>query len=171
MKVLSILALFISLNFANIIEFRTYQAKFKQTITNTTGNTISYQGTITIKGQNKILWKYKTPTIKNVYIANNSIAIEEPELEQVIISSLNEKLNIIKVINQSKKISKNSYENEIDGVIYKIRIIDGILKNITYKDELENHIEIVFFHEIKNLKLSDYIFHFNPPEYYDIIYK
>jgi outer membrane lipoprotein carrier protein len=171
MKVLSILVLFISVCFANIIEFKSYQAKFTQSITNASGNTISYNGNIKIKGEDKILWQYQTPTIKNVYIANNTIAIVEPELEQVILSTLNEKLNIIKIINNSKKISLNLFENKMDGITYQIRIIDGLLENIKYKDELDNDIEIVFLDGKKDIKLSNDIFYFNPPEYYDIIRK
>jgi outer membrane lipoprotein-sorting protein len=171
MKVLSILVLFISICFANIIEFNTYQAKFKQTITSPSGNAINYEGKIKIKGEDKILWQYETPTTKNVFIANNSLAIDEPELEQVIISSLSEKLNIIKIINRSKKISSNTYENTIEGTKYLIKIIDGMLVDIKYKDELDNDITISFIDGIKDSKLSNDIFYFNPPEYYDIIQK
>lgn len=171
MKVLSILVLFITINFANIIEFKTYEAQFKQSITNPSGNTINYEGNIKIKGENKILWQYKTPTIKNVYIANNSIVIDEPELEQMIISALDEKLNIIRLINESKKVSSTLYENSIDGTTYKISVLEGMLQEINYKDELDNSIKISFINAKINSKLSDDVFYFSPPEYYDIIRK
>ena len=171
MKLLSILFLFFSIGFANIVDFKSFQADFIQKVTNSLGTSIKYEGKIKIKGKNKILWQYKTPTIKNVFITKNSLIIDEPELEQVIITSLDKQFNIIKLINESKKISKNIYKNSIDGTTYQIVLKKNIPNSITYKDKLDNSVYIKFINGKKNIKLSDDIFYFNPPDYYDIIKK
>ena len=49
---------------------------------------ITYQGEVFIKNSGQILWKYKTPVVKNVYIDNNMAIVDEPELEQAILQLL-----------------------------------------------------------------------------------
>ena len=171
MKVL-IISLFLStLVFGNILDFKTISTSFKQIVKNKSGNEAIYKGELKIKGNDKILWSYKTPIVKNVFINKNSVIIDEPELEQAITSSLSDELNMVKIINNSKKISQNTYENTLDDTKYTIIIENNILKSVTYKDELDNKVTITFTNFQKDVSLSDTIFSFTIPKYYDVIKK
>ena len=80
-----------------------FKANFSQIITSTSDNIIEYKGEVFIKKSGKILWKYKTPVEKNVYINDNFAVVDEPELEQAIFTELESEINIIKLLNSSKK--------------------------------------------------------------------
>ncbi|MFX4155806.1 outer-membrane lipoprotein carrier protein LolA, partial [Aliarcobacter butzleri] len=75
-----------------------------QTITSNSSDVILYKGQVFIKSSGKILWKYKTPVEKNVYIDNNSAIVDEPELEQAIFTKLENEINIIQLLKDAKKI-------------------------------------------------------------------
>ncbi len=171
MKILIISLLITSIVFGNILDFKTINTDFKQVVKNRSGSQAIYKGTLKIKGNDKILWSYKTPVEKNVYINKNSVIIDEPELEQAITSSLNDELNMVKIINNSKKISQNTYENTLDDTKYTIIIEKNILKSVSYNDELDNKVIITFTNFQKDITISDTTFHFTIPKNYDVIKK
>jgi outer membrane lipoprotein carrier protein len=171
MKVLIISFFLANVLFGNILDFKTLHTSFKQIVKNRSGNEIVYQGELKIKGNDKILWSYKIPIVKNVYINKNQVIIDEPELEQAITSTLNDELNIVKIINNSKKVSQNIYENTLEDTKYSIMIENNILKSISYKDELDNKIVILFTNFQRDVTLSDNIFLFTIPKNYDVIKK
>lgn len=171
MKALIIGILLSSILFASPLKFQTLSSDFQQIVKNKSSSEIIYKGDLKIKGNDKIKWNYKSPIKKNIYINKNKVIVDEPELEQVIISSLNNELNILKIINDSKQISKNEYENTIEGTKYKILIENNVLKSIKYNDELENKVSIFFSNYIQNIPLDDNIFAFKIPSNYDVIRK
>ena len=150
-----------------------FKANFSQIITSTSDNIIEYKGEVFIKKSGKILWKYKTPVEKNVYINDNFAVVDEPELEQAIFTELDSEINIIKLLNTSKKIDDNTYNTNIDDVDYLIKTSksNDKIEFINYKDKLENKVEIKFSNVIQNGEISDDIFKFTIPEHYDIIRK
>ncbi|MCI0501066.1 MAG: LolA-like outer membrane lipoprotein chaperone [Epsilonproteobacteria bacterium] len=171
MKIL-IISLFLSLSlFGSILDFKTISTHFKQIVKNKSGSEAIYKGTLKTKGTDKMLWSYQVPIMKNVYINKNNVIIDEPELEQAITSTLNDELNILKIINNSKKISQNTYENKLEDTKYTIIIENNILKSINYKDELDNKVMILFTNFQKDITLSDNVFQFTIPKHYDVIKK
>lgn len=150
-----------------------FKANFSQIITSNSDNVIEYKGEVFIKKSGKILWKYKTPVEKNVYITNNFAVVDEPELEQAIFTQLESEINIIKLLNSSEKINANSYKTNIDDTDYLIKTSksDDKIEFINYKDKLENKVEIKFSNVIQNGEISDEIFKFTIPDNYDIIRK
>ena len=150
---------------------KTFQADFTQTITKESTQTISYEGKVFIKNNNRVLWKYTTPIEKNVFLLNDIVVIDEPELEQVIYTKLQEQLNILNILKDSKKISENIYESFIYNRKYKIIVDNNIIKKVSYKDELDNIIVIQFTNIIQNENIPEDFFRFIPPDYYDIIKK
>ena len=102
---------------SDIRNLETFKANFTQVITSSTNNIIEYKGEVFIKKSGKILWKYKTPVVKNVYIINDSAIVDEPELEQAIYTELDSEINIIKLLNNAKKSSDNNYSTNIDDVV------------------------------------------------------
>ncbi len=155
-------------NFANI---KSFKAQFIQTITNSSNSNIEYKGEVFIKNSGKVLWKYKTPIIKNVYINQNFAIIDEPALEQAIFTSLDDEMNIIKLLNSAKKIDKNTYKTKFYNIEYNIFVKDNQISSISYSDELENKVLISFFNIEQNIPIDDMIFKFSAPNYYDIIRK
>jgi len=150
-----------------------FKATFSQIITSSSDNVIEYKGEVFIKKSGKILWKYKTPVEKNVYINDNFAVVDEPELEQAIYTELDSEINIIKLLNSSKKVNDNSYKTNIDDIDYVIKTskVDEKIELINYKDKLENKVEIKFSNVVQNGDISDEIFKFTIPEHYDIIRK
>ena len=151
----------------------TFKANFTQTIISSSDNKIEYKGEVFIKKTGKILWKYKTPVVKNVYISDTFAEADEPELEQAIDTELESEINSIKLINSKKKIDNNNYKTNIDDTDYEIKTskTNDKIEFINYKDKLENKVEIKFSDVIQNGELSDEIFKFTIPEHYDIIRK
>lgn len=166
--------LFFSLSYAttDIKNLESFKGNFSQSIKSTSGNIIEYTGDVFIKSSGKILWQYKTPIIKNVYILNDFAIVDEPELEQAIFTQLQSEINIIKLLNNAKKINANTYVAKIDDVDYLIETSkDNKIEVIKYKDKLDNSVEINFSNVVQNLEISDEIFKFTAPEHYDIIRK
>jgi outer membrane lipoprotein carrier protein len=158
---------------SDIKNLDSFKANFSQIITSSSENVIEYKGEVFIKKSGKILWKYKTPVEKNVYINDSFAVVDEPELEQAIFTQLESEIDIIKLLNGSKKINDNSYKTNIDDTDYVIKTskIDDKIELINYKDKLENKVEIKFSNVIQNGEISDDIFKFTIPEHYDIIRK
>ena len=150
-----------------------FKANFSQIITSTSDNIIEYKGEVFIKKSGKILWKYKTPVEKNVYINDNFAIVDEPELEQAIFTQLESEINIIKLLNNSKKINENSYITNIEDIDYLIKTSkdDDKINYIKYKDKLENDVEIKFSNVVQNGEIADGIFKFTVPSNYDVIRK
>ena len=157
----------------DIRDLDSFKASFSQLITSSSQNIIEYKGEVFIKKSGKILWQYKTPVVKNVYINDSFAVVDEPELEQAIFTELDSEINIIKLLNTSKKIDDNTYNTNIDDVDYLIKTSksNDKIEFINYKDKLENKVEIKFSNVIQNGEISDDIFKFTIPEHYDIIRK
>jgi len=152
-------------------DIKTFEANFTQIIINNSSKKIEYKGKIYIKEKTKIVWKYKTPIVKSVYIDKNFAIIDEPELEQAIFTALNREINIVKLLKDAKKIESNVYLTSMYDTDYKITMQDRRIKSIKYKDEIENSIEIIFENILQNHKIDESIFNFQPPKGYDIIRK
>jgi outer membrane lipoprotein-sorting protein len=169
MKVLNILIFTITVFYAQVFDFNSYEANFIQTITNNTNNIIKYTGKIYVQNNSNILWQYLKPVAKSVYIIGKKVYIEEPELEQVIISNIHKELNLFNIINNSTKIKENIFQNSINNITYTIKIKDKKLISINYIDEIDNKIEILFLNGLKDYPLEKGLFDYVPPFYYDII--
>ena len=169
MKILIGLIFFINL-YANI-NIQSYKANFEQIITNKNHQKIKYFGKIYMKHIDtlKIFWDYQKPIIKQVYIIDKKVIIIEPDLEQVILTKLNQNFNLIDILNNAKKITKNKYQATIANTIYTIIFNNNQLLSIAYKDELDNQISIIFFNSKQNIHIDNKIFNYKIPKYFDIL--
>ena len=156
---------------SDIKNLDSFKANFTQNITSSSKNVIEYVGEVYIKKSGKILWKYKTPIVKNVYINNNVAIVDEPELEQAIFTQLESEINIIKLLNNSKKVDNSTYKTNIEDVDYTIKVTGDRIDEIIYKDKLENNVQIKFSNVSQNGEISDEIFKFTVPTSYDVIRK
>ncbi|WP_428026707.1 LolA-like outer membrane lipoprotein chaperone [Arcobacter sp.] len=152
-------------------DIKSFDANFEQKIINPSQKEILYKGHLVLKEPYYILWQYKEPIIKNVYIINNFAVIDEPELEQAILTELQHEIDIISLIKNAKEVSKNKYVANIYDVEYNLFTKDNFIQKIEYKDALENSVVITFSNIKQNIEVDEEIFKFLPPEEYDIIRK
>ena len=171
MKVLIMLISCYSFSFANIFDIKSYQANFQQIVTNNSQKEILYNGKIFLNNTGDILWKYTDPLIKNVFISKKEVIIDEPELEQVIITKMDKSLNLIKILKESTKINANTYENTINKTKYIIKTKNNKLKTIMYTDSIDNKVKINFTNAKLNKQIKSSMFKFTAPLHYDIIRK
>ena len=158
--------------FANSFEnIKTFNADFTQTIINSANKQINYQGTLYIKYPFMVLWKYKDPIIKNIYMTNSSVTIIEPELEQAIVTTMENEINILKLIKDAKQIDNNIYEAYAYNTLYTLELRDGILNSVSYTDEIDNKITIKFTNIKQNNDIPNETFKFSIPDDFDIIRK
>ncbi|TLP36186.1 LolA-like outer membrane lipoprotein chaperone [Arcobacter arenosus] len=150
---------------------KSFEADFLQIVTNESGKKIEYKGQVFIKNNGKVLWKYFEPVKKNVYLINDLVIVDEPELEQAIYTKLEKNIDIIKLLKDAKQIETNLYESFLYDVKYLIKIQEDNISSLSYKDELANSIEIKFLNIKQNIDIDEKTFQFLAPDYYDIIEK
>lgn len=172
-RILLLTTVFVSSLFAsiNLSDLKSFKADFTQIVTNESNKTIEYKGEVFIKNSGKVLWQYKTPIIKNVYLVDDMAIVDEPELEQAIYTKLEQAINIIKLLKEAKKIDTNLYQSRLYEVDYFITLKDEKISSLAYKDQLANRILINFSNIEQNGEISDELFKFLPPKHYDIIEK
>ncbi|MGM0518727.1 MAG: LolA-like outer membrane lipoprotein chaperone [Campylobacterota bacterium] len=160
---------FASLDIENLDNFK---SDFTQKIESSNKKEILYEGKLFIRKDGKVLWQYKTPIIKNVYISNNYVIVDEPDLEQAIYTTLKDEINIAKLLKKAKKVKQNLYVANYQDTKYKITTNDNqIISKIEYKDKLDNSVTINFKNIKTNIEIQDSVFKFVAPDYYDIIRK
>ncbi|NLK66847.1 MAG: outer membrane lipoprotein chaperone LolA [Campylobacteraceae bacterium] len=153
--------------FANELEFKTLKSNFVQTVTSD-GSKIEYSGNF-MTTHNNAFWHYKSPTVKNIYFNYERVAIIEPDLEQVIYTSLTNVPNLIDVIKSATKVSKDTYQAELDTITYTLTLKDGLMSEISYKDRLDNDVVIKFSDVRKNEYIDDSLLLPVYPKEYDVV--
>jgi len=169
MKHLFLLTLFFSFSLASLAQINSFKADFTQNITDEKNTTLSYDGNIRALKPQNALWVYSKPFIKYVYISSRAITIIEPEIEQVIIKKIDSKLDFFNMIKNAQKIGNNIYEANYAGSKFNIKTENKVLKSISYVDEFENSVEIIFMNQEQNILIDEKIFIPLIPLEYDII--
>ncbi|WP_200762261.1 LolA-like outer membrane lipoprotein chaperone [Nitrosophilus alvini] len=171
MKYFLFIILFANFLFASLNIF-TFKSDFSQKVKDESGKIIEYKGKLYFKKPMKVLWIYKQPLKKEIYILRNEVVIIEPELEQVTISRLREAINIIEILQNAKKIDKNRYQASYNEQKFEIFTDEsGNLKKIEFEDKLGNSVEIVFLNPKKNIDIDEKIFEYRIDPTFDVIYQ
>ncbi|HEC1781907.1 TPA: outer membrane lipoprotein chaperone LolA, partial [Campylobacter lari] len=105
-----------------------------------------------------------------IYINNKEVVIIEPELEQAIYTQLQNLPNLQAIFKNAKSISHESYEAKYENIIYNIKLENGSLNSISYKDELGNLVSIYFYNQKFDQNINDNIFIPKVPSHFDIIH-
>ncbi len=169
MRYLLFLTVIINSLFANPLEFKTFSSDFTQKITNENNSTIDYKGTFYATSDSKALWIYKFPVKKSIYFKKERVLIIEPELEQVIITTLKKSPNLAEIIKEAKKIKENEFEATFNDTIYHITVKNDQIVNIKYTDKLGNRVKISLSNQKKDAPLRETLFKPVIPKDYDII--
>jgi outer membrane lipoprotein carrier protein len=155
--------------FAGVFDFETISSEFKQTITNEENSKIIYKGNFYATNKAKALWVYTSPIDKKIYFSQKKVTIIEPELEQAIITNLQNTPNLTDILKSAKKTKENKYETIYDGVKYIIVVKNKNIDTISYMDKLENNVKIELFNQSTNTFLDNSLFIPNIPNNFDII--
>ncbi len=168
MRILCMLVFFLAFMEAkdSLENIKSMQAEFKQQVKGERGAIpVVYEG-IMYAMDNKIRWHYNKPLNKDVYLEDNVAYIYEPQLNQVTIGSLKENVDFIKILKRVKKIKGKAdlYETTIDNVKYVLSMRDNKPYTLSYKDELDNQVVILFSNVEMNKYINQDTFVFIPPK-------
>jgi outer membrane lipoprotein carrier protein len=153
----------------NLKAFKTIQSDFVQKVTNDQNKTITYTGQFYATHDKKALWVYEKPVAKKIYFNNTKVVIIEPELEQAIITNLENTPNIAQLITQAKEVAKETYATSFMETTYTIYATPTSIDKVTYNDKLDNSVEILFSNQSTNLFLEDTLFQADIPLGFDLI--
>ncbi len=155
--------------FAYFDSIDSFEADFKQIIKDDKDNVITYKGNILASKPQNAMWHYFEPVKKDVYINRFQVTIIEPEIEQVIIREVDSNFDFFKMIKNAKKIKENTFSAMHKGSKFIITTKDGLIESISYTDEFENKVKIVFENQKQNQKINKERFIPLIPDEFDII--
>ncbi len=147
-------------------DFKTFKSDFTQLV-ESINSSIKYQGSFVLT-PSKAFWLYENPSKKQIYINEKEVVIVEEDLEQVIYTRL-EKLPNLSLIFQNAKKKDDGYETLYEGVLYKIRLKDDEISEVSYKDDFDNIVTISLHNQQRDTKIDEDIFKPKIPSSYDIL--
>lgn len=161
--------LLISQAFSSIEHIDTFEADFTQSITDDKDKMLTYNGHIIASKPQNAKWAYNKPVKKTIYINRYEVTIVEPEIEQVIVKMVESKFDFFNMIDKAKEIKKDIYETKYKESIFTIVLNKDLIESISYIDEFENRVKIVFKNQKQNHNIDVKIFTPVYPLSYDII--
>jgi len=157
--------------YSNILNIDSIESDFRQVITNEQNAKISYTGKMyATKSGNKALWEYINPVSKKIYYqGNGKLVIIEPTLQQAIYAKLNKVPNILKLLQNAKKTPSGLLVTNFNGIKYFIKAKNNRLEKVSYTDEMQNQVNIIFSNEKINKNINSSVFRYTIPANYDIL--
>jgi outer membrane lipoprotein carrier protein len=169
MKQLFLSLVFCTLSFASFDDINSFKADFTQSVTDEKNKILTYEGSIVASRPQNAMWNYAKPIKKEVFISLNNITIIEPEIEQVIVRNVESHFDFFNMIKNAKKIKEDTYTATYKESIFTITTKNALIKSISYVDEFDNKVKIVFKNQKQNERIDEQIFTPNIPLDYDII--
>lgn len=154
---------------SSVLNINSFEADFNQVITDDKGKELSYSGHIVASKPQYALWSYKVPVEKSVYITPQYVTVVEPEIEQAIVRKIASDFDFFNMIKKAKKKTDNIYIATLNESKYTIKLENSMIKSISYLDEFENKVNIIFHNQSKNKIFSENLFRAKIPIEYDII--
>jgi len=154
---------------ASLGDIVSFQADFTQSVTDDKKKVLTYNGSVLASKPQNALWRYSKPVNKDVYINSRRVTIIEPEIEQVIIKRIESNFDFFNMIKNAKKVEKNIYMAIYKDSEFTITTKDELIKSISYIDEFENSVEVVFDNQKQNDKINKELFIPNIPLEFDIV--
>lgn len=165
----------LSLLCANLFGFadnlNTFSAHFVQTVVDDKNTTIEYSGDIKAKRPNMAMWNYVKPIKKEIYINNEDLVIIEPEIEQVILKKVGNTIAFFEMLKNARKVDNEHYVAKYENLNLHINVKGDKIISITYLDELENRVTIIFSDQVENKEIDDSAFKADIPLDFDLIYQ
>jgi len=174
LKILSIF-LIVLCAFLNAQSVNSIESDFTQTITSAEGDTIKYTGNfqaLSDGGDNFALWNYKSPIKKKMYFTNNEVVMIEPDLEQAVVTSIDETPDISSILSEAIKTNKKT-NNDVSVTVleveYKISFSNALPVKLSYTDKLDNKIDIALTKTTLNRNIDKLTFKPEVPKGFDIV--
>ncbi len=161
--------LFISSYGEILSNLNSFSANFIQKIDDKENKIITYKGKMYAKKPQTALWQYLKPIQKDVYINNHTVTVIEPELEQVILRDLQDDFNIFELLRKAQHVDKNKYLAHYKDYTFTLLYDGKNIQKLSYKDNFENLVTIIFSNQQYNKKIDDSFFQPKIPKGYDII--
>ncbi|MDR0579100.1 MAG: LolA-like outer membrane lipoprotein chaperone [Campylobacteraceae bacterium] len=174
MKILSFFILFLSVVCAQD-SIKSISSDFTQVITSTEGDSLKYEGSLQALNdgsENFALWIYKNPIEKKIYFTNNRVVMIEPDLEQAVITSVEEIPDMSSILNQAlntNKLTNKDVNVTVLDTIYNISFKNGIPAKISYIDKLDNKIDILLKNTNLNINIYKLTFQVEIPKNFDVV--
>jgi outer membrane lipoprotein carrier protein len=159
----------ITQSFASLEEINSFEADFIQSVTDDKDKSLVYNGHIMASKPQNVIWNYTKPITKDVYINRFNVTIIEPEIEQVIIKKIESNFNFFNMIKNATKIEKNIYETHYKESKFIIITKNELIESISYIDEFENSVKIIFKNQKQNKKIDENLFIAEYPLEFDVI--
>jgi len=169
MKHIFILLILFTLSQASFDSINTFESDFIQTVTDEKNKTLTYKGHLIAQKPQNAIWSYTIPVIKGVYISSNNITIVEPAIEQVIIRKIESNFDFFNMIRNAKKIKENVYVALYRESEFTITRNGELLESISYSDEFDNKVKILFENQQQNKIINKEVFIPKFSSDYDII--
>jgi len=169
MKHLFMIFVLYSSGFASLNEIKSFEADFIQNVVDEKNKKLSYSGHVVAKKPQDAVWNYISPITKTIYITKSVITIVEPELEQAIVKSIRSSFDFFSMIKDAKKVDENSYLATFKESKFTIIMKNKLIKSISYIDEFENSVKIIFENQKQNKEINKELFTPNIPIGFDII--
>jgi len=171
MKYLLLFSFLITSVFGFGESLQSFEAHFVQTITDEEGKVLTYKGQLHTKRPNFVLWDYTYPVraAKKLYMNEERAVLVQPMLEQATISKVRSGMNFFKILSSAKLVDNAYYKATYNKIDFILKEENGVILSLSYQDELENKILIVFSKQRQNRFIEDSLFTPKVPIDYDII--
>ncbi len=169
MKSLFLLLTLSSVTFASFDNLHSFKANFEQSITDEKNKVLLYKGNVVASKPQNALWKYTNPIDKDVYVNSRQVTIIEPEIEQAIIKNIYSSFDFFNMLKDAKEINKDTYSAMYKDTRFTIIVKENLINTISYIDEFENSVKIIFTNQKNNKEISKDFFIPKIPLEFDII--
>ncbi|WP_373035306.1 LolA-like outer membrane lipoprotein chaperone [Sulfurimonas sp.] len=158
-----------TLSFASFDAINTFQADFTQSVTDDKDKSLVYEGHVVASKPQNAVWNYTKPIKKDVYINRYNVTVVEPEIEQVIVRRIESNFDFFNMIQNAKKIEKDVYEARYKESKFTITTKNRLIESISYIDEFENKVKILFENQKQNEDVNVELFIPKYPLEFDIV--
>ena len=169
MKYIFFLIFFFTSGLASFDFINSFESDFIQTVTDEKNKTLTYKGHLIAQKPQNAMWNYLLPVKKNVYITSYNVTIVEPEIEQVIVKKIESTFDFFTMIKNAKKVKENVYIAKYKESEFTITKNGKFVESISYADEFENKVKILFENQKQNQIINEQLFIPKFSADYDII--
>jgi outer membrane lipoprotein carrier protein len=122
-----------------------FQAKFRQTVTDVHKKVTTHEGGVLYSTPNRFKWSYIKPVKKDVCTDGKELLVVDYDLEQVSAYTILQGLNLSEILKNAKPHRKSVYNAVYKGKTYTIQVDNSKrLSRVAYFDDLDNAVLIIF---------------------------
>jgi outer membrane lipoprotein carrier protein len=158
-------------SFAQITVPASFSATFVQKVTTPQKKLTRYTGSVLLNRSREFLWRYRTPTKREICGDGSRVRIVDHDLEQVTVYKVGSLLDLMQLLKRAKRYRNDIYLTRYHGTRYTLKVNQkGQLEQIAFQDDLDNIVN-VHFHQIRygSVPVSQEKLRCHVPKSYDVI--